>query len=400
MKYFLDLSAEMLIDIIQDQDLNVSNEDCVLESVIRWVKGESEPTPDYHQKINRQTKLIDLLKAVRLCLVRPAILSHVFKLELLKNNLVAKNLIFNATLYHTEDLRHGQWLSAAIYRNCSELDHYGVYTLNDEVVRGFCFSSQKWFTLKPKCPLRYQTQLCVFNNELFCSGLEAVDSETSRPYVYRDCGWTAIADIPGNRIISLSHEKFIYVVNLLNKHLYRVNPKSSTKNAEQYCTLENLENIKYAMSFQGKIIFFSTMINNDKDETAVHSFDVLSKKWIWLVNLDGPAENVISFCDDNRTYIVQNNGVLWTISTCESEAIKITNIHKLWKFNKTLSGGATYNGKLMILYTNTENAISDTMRSSIRGMFSQICYRSSTTTCSMLIPATLAKASFNSWTSE
>lgn len=178
---FLLLPFNEVTNLIKSQDLVISREDLVLESVINLVvhvedndncdqfpnekvdnvtesnrfdsnnendfglaKSSEENVDslslefdklDSDEKFNmkdtnnistRISKLTELLKLVRTCLVSPTVLSRVFKLRLVIENEEARNIIFNASMYHSLDIRHGQWPSTAVHRLSSQHKHYGV----------------------------------------------------------------------------------------------------------------------------------------------------------------------------------------------------------------------------------------------------------------------------------
>ncbi|XP_059164122.1 kelch repeat and BTB domain-containing protein 8-like [Physella acuta] len=227
-KTFMELSFEEIHELIIDQDLNANDEDIVLESVFKWVEYEEgnncicetkemvndsqddcenmdlnqqtrkclpytdttveikvESTSSEETNLIRKDKLVTLLQNVRMCLVRPALLSKFFGHKLLQGNDEAKALIFKATLHRIHKFNHGQWISAAIHRNSSNYGHYGVYTHYDDHIKLLCIESEKCHTLSSTCPLKFKTQPCIFDNKLYCFGY------TSRGYscrlvVYQD----------------------------------------------------------------------------------------------------------------------------------------------------------------------------------------------------------------------
>ncbi|XP_030062057.1 kelch repeat and BTB domain-containing protein 12 [Microcaecilia unicolor] len=66
----LDIEIEQLLMLIRSDDLNVSREESILDLVLRWVN---------HDRIMRETHLIELLKQVRLVLISPFYLREALK---------------------------------------------------------------------------------------------------------------------------------------------------------------------------------------------------------------------------------------------------------------------------------------------------------------------------------
>ncbi|XP_059175123.1 kelch repeat and BTB domain-containing protein 3-like [Physella acuta] len=185
---FFQLSFKETHDLIKSQDLVVSKEDLVLESVIRWVeyvdgnqlnqnsnedhtisgnnvktnislssdeakeikesedglhrnnclqnsnKSKGRAMHEVHTaysigpvKSSRKDKFRELLMQVRTCLVSHAAFYRVLKLRLFSEMEHSRELILDAMSYHVQEFRHGQWSSAAIHRSCSEYTNAGIY---------------------------------------------------------------------------------------------------------------------------------------------------------------------------------------------------------------------------------------------------------------------------------
>lgn len=427
-KTFMELSFEEISGLIIDQDLNVNDEDVVLESIFKWVEYEERTDHIYETKetvsivsdqqtlqclpfydttfedcsdctsledtnLIRKNQLVNLLQNVRLCLVRPSFLSKVFNHKLLQGNDKAKNLIFKTTLYRIQDLNYGQWMSASIYRNCSEYGHYGVYTVGNGIIKSLSAASETWHSMTSVCPLHFRTQPCVFDSELYCFGLKNVGDYKSRLQVYQEGAWIELSEIPGRNLITFPHYKFIYILNCDNSELYRINPKLMKTSAQLFQSPDNLINITHAISYEDKILLFSSMTTSGTEETAIHSLDVSSHLLTPLDNLDGPADHMISFRDDNNTYILQKNGNLWSLSTTQSNKIQFKCIDRLWYIERKIHGALTYNGKLVIVYEPNDDIKDKWKSSQVIGLFRSVKYKR-IRNCSKFIPAILPKSYF------
>ncbi|XP_059170044.1 kelch-like protein 38 [Physella acuta] len=356
---FLHLPFNEVADLIKRQDLVVASEDVVLESVLRWVKYV--PT-DAHSTLNssssginleihntnisqiiladtnqhkiknnaeeinseavvevdhiletkteltdecsvlqckpvteystRQEKLTDLLKLVRRCLLSPAMLSRIYKMETMSENNVLKNIMFDA-FYYVQNFRHGQWPTAALHRSCSEYINVGVLEKCNGTFEVVSPIDEKLYNISKCDYLQENIQLVCFNNELF---------------VFCDNSWDEILTMPGQNLLLLSHEQFIYILNKDDKIIYKVNPMKKKTVLETFTDFPENVDVQHAMFFENLILFFCSETHNGIDETAVQKFDISSKVWTRLDNLDGPAEQIISFRNDENNYILQKNG--------------------------------------------------------------------------------------------
>ncbi|XP_059164654.1 kelch-like protein 9 [Physella acuta] len=196
---FLQLSFEELRNLIKCQDLVVSKEDLVLEAVIRWVNFvqimtaelkeskctlnakdsnnvnymmlDSSVTVDFvkNEIALRKEKLTGLLKKIRIYLVSPSLLSHVYKMDLISENKDSSDIIVDALLYHVQDLRQSHWPSVALHRTCSEYRHGGVFAEGKGHFKFLSAIEEKIYTISDSFWLREDVHLTTVNGELYAA---------------------------------------------------------------------------------------------------------------------------------------------------------------------------------------------------------------------------------------
>ncbi|XP_059158701.1 kelch-like protein 22 [Physella acuta] len=198
---YLQLPFNEVRELIKSQDLRVSNEDIVLESVIRWVDcyapnnantdiintnilvnkekygSELEKVPSdkslnvaLTEHLSRKDKMTELLSLVRTYLVTPAVLTRVYHLKMCSENKDFRDIIVSALSYQAQPSRDGQWPSAAMHRSCSSFTHVGAYARTDGQFRAIRASDETWFPL-PICDgLKENIQLVTFDSDLYAIG--------------------------------------------------------------------------------------------------------------------------------------------------------------------------------------------------------------------------------------
>ncbi|XP_059165032.1 uncharacterized protein LOC131947754 [Physella acuta] len=346
--------------------------------------------PDYS---SRKDKLTELLQHVRTCLVSPSVLSHVYKMKIISESNVLMNIIFDA-IYYVQNFRHGQWPTAAIQRSCSKYFEAGVLEQNDGEFTVLNVLEYKLYDI-PKCKfLQENVQLVSFDGELFATGRQL--NQPNGPcklFVFCDKYWLEVLSMPGPNLLLLSHDQFIYIFNKDNQIIYRIQPKQKLPILETFTLLPKNAEIKHSMNFEKFILIFCSETDNGIDKTAVHKLDISSKIWTKLAILDGAAEHIISFKNDNYCYVLQADGCLWTILNSNSNSIiELKFVLKLWNIQKILYGALAYRDLLIIGFDCPSPSTIHVDRVKIvPGHFQEIKYWTCKDKCSNLIPITLPK---------
>ncbi|XP_059158704.1 kelch-like protein 41 [Physella acuta] len=421
---YLQLPFSDIRDLIKSQDLAASSEDIVLESVIRWVgcctpnnkyslvksrkivfgvgeesneleKTHSDITIDIAKNVivSRKDNLTELIQLVRTYLVSPSVLSRVYQHELCSENKDFRDIIVSALSYHAHPTRDGLWPSAAVHRSSSSYTHVGVYVKRYGQFRAISACDEKWYGLSTCDELKDSIQLVTYDGELYASGksLNQPDGHC-KLFVFSENTWKEIFKLPGYNLLLVSHGQFIYLLNKDDNAIYNINPKSlNIKMCTQFSM--NVE-VKHMTVFENSLLLFCSETHNQIDETAIHKFDLLSKVWMKLENLDGPAEQVISFRNDKYSFILQTNGCLWVIlHAASSQSIGRKFVSKLWNCQKKLHGALVYNDKLIVFGNGSSRDPPDAnRRESVPGYIETIKHWGHEATCSNFVPVTLLKS--------
>ncbi|XP_059175117.1 kelch-like protein 26 [Physella acuta] len=427
---FLQLPCKEFQDLIKSQDLVVSSEDLVMESVIRWVTYDPKITGQINEnnrEINdiaslnddqnsnknlmlenscqslvtsetssRKNKLTELLKNVRTCLVSPAVLSRVLKMKFVLENEDSREIIVDAMSYHIPDVRHGQWPSAAIHRSCSGYVHVGI-SARETRFRALNARDETWRNI-PECEfLQESIQLVNFDGDLYATGKQNNQpNEPCRMFVFCDKTWKEVMEMPGHNLLLVSHGDYIYVLNRDDNVISTVNTRKKIAKLETLTTCPKNAEVKHVMILQHFLLLFCSHNNKSIDETTVHKYDILSKVWTVLENINGPALNMVSFRNDKHSYILQGNGNMWLVFTspCDKN-VEFKFLEKLWHTDEVLHGAVTYKSKLIVYRKYLENKPLVIKRGGkVTGHFQTINQWSLYDNISNFIPLTLPITSF------
>ncbi|XP_059170034.1 kelch-like protein 18 [Physella acuta] len=373
---FLQLPFEDIRELIKSQDLVVSSEDVVIESVIRWVtydpkvKNErNDCTHKTHEDTSmivssensvkldtagsRKVYLNKLLRKVRTCLVSPLRLAIVRKMDLVMEDRDSRDIIDYAKKYNAKEFRHCQCPSAALTRSCSGYIHAGVFADSTGMIKVINACNEKSYRIHKCINLNRWMQIVPYDGKLYAAGEFATNRNCYRMFVLSDNNWVQVKELSSLNLLLVSHADFIYILNKDEKIIYRMNPKKETKQLEKF--LEFPENIviTHAMFLQNDLLLFGSDIQNRVDKTIVYELKISSKVFTRLDNLDGPAKHLISFKNDNDNYILQANGSLWIVLySSHIGGTEFKSLAKLWNFTKTLYGALTFQRKLIIFGNN------------------------------------------------
>lgn len=455
MQLFLELTCEELTSVFGNQELDVSNEDIVLESVLKWAEcvpagssfgvrelkspdvsdeaicftstqvdsmlkkdyvdestvnfqheqrvtsKESTPTavndnvasnPTTSAPNPRRKDLTNVLKSIRTCLVCPALLHKLYKHELLAGNADAQEIILNAILYQLHGYRHGQWPAAAVHRTRSGYNNYGVICHGHGIFKALSARDEIWHELQSCVDLKLDVVLVEFDKDLYATGRRVLTDAVSWMYVFRGNTWVKLMELGGVVIFLVAIERHICIIYKNTQGLFRLNPANSKHKLVTF--LPDGAKVEQAVCFQRNLVVFCHESHKGVDETAVYVLDIRSKTWTQLNNLEGPANSLITFQDDDRCYVLQSNGSLWTMAESSAVCIVFTYVNNLWDFPKVLHGAMTYNGSLIIFGNYPKNDPDGSVtQKSLEGYFDKISHWGRDHYNSNFLPVILSKSS-------
>ncbi|XP_059171566.1 uncharacterized protein LOC131952755 [Physella acuta] len=370
--------------LIVSCDLNVRNEDWLLKLVLKWVEyipekdnnedDKDELTDTKHESASeiisdnanelsliptgtdnlkkiqskRIRKLTSLLNSVRTCLVSTPLLKHLLKHRLIINNTEARDILIDAVLYKTTHYNHGQWRTSAIHRASSEWLHCGVQHINNEIV--IVEANEPNMYICVQCSeLRLDVTLVVFDSYLFATGVKDSAETNSSLYVLCRKSWKKITEIPGRRLILVSYDQCIFILSKNKPYIYQIFPKCGNPKVEEFLKLPETIKVRQAINYERMILIFSSVTVDGEEKTAVHQLGILTKKLTELEQLNGPAKHLISFSDDDNTYILQKNGDMHTIK-CELGKVVFQLIGTMENLPRKFQGALTYKKKIIVSY--------------------------------------------------
>ncbi|XP_059175107.1 uncharacterized protein LOC131955138 [Physella acuta] len=359
----------------------------------------SKTTTSENLSGDRFNQLNTLLSQVRICTISPGLLMNFLEHRLVKPNDEARQIIISAILKQTS-FRHGQWPTAGIHRQFHEYGNYGVYLLKTRVnVVILDPFDEEMYKLKLRKGYLQNVQLVSFDNKLYAVGVKLSWSNNSSVYVYSNNTWTHLIDIPKSEQLLASNEQHIYITSVVGNVIYQFDPKSKPPIMIPFSTVPKGYVAKQVMSYQIYLIFFCTKKVNRIETTVVHMLDLQAKSWTKLDNLDGPADNIITFRNDDNHFVLQTNGNLWTLNK-NADNITFTCVAKLWRQELILYGAVVYGEKLIISYNNRESNPKDSFVYTLDNMFRTIRYWKIESCCSNFIPCVLNKSCLSEYSNQ
>ncbi|XP_046329513.2 kelch-like protein 18 [Haliotis rufescens] len=167
---FLNLSHTDMVDIISRDELNVTNEEQVFESALKWVK---------HLMENRKEALPELMVKVRLPLLTPQYLSDkVATEELIKSSLQCRDLLDEARDYHLMPERRTLLQTFKTRpRCCTDVPGIiyavgGLTSSGDSLSTVECFDPVvgRWKVAEAMSTMRSRVGVAVLNGYLYAIG--------------------------------------------------------------------------------------------------------------------------------------------------------------------------------------------------------------------------------------
>ncbi|KAH9514612.1 hypothetical protein Btru_023057 [Bulinus truncatus] len=197
--------------------------------------------------------------------------------------------------------------------------------------------------------------------------------------------------VPGSFHI-ISHDKSIYYFNSFVKVIFKINPHFSEEITELKYFLAQEKIVRLSSCHELLLVFCTDADHLNK--TVVYTFNTYSDEAVKMSTLDGPADGLITFQDDDHKYLLQSNGSLWTIGQCTSNVVQFDLITKLWDFTYRLNSGVFYNGELFL---HGENPVIFENREPIYPeIFKRVHVYGQAERCSRFLPFVILKKSWMS----
>ncbi|KAK0043858.1 kelch-like protein 31 isoform X2 [Biomphalaria pfeifferi] len=385
---FFDLSFEELHDLIKDTNLNVSSENVVIDAILEWVNGypkdkdettrnmatptvlnDTNEFPEYksdtdssfvddevsdlllESQLNvldeRKGKLAILLASSRLCVASEDYLEDLLFHPLLTSDRNAFRLVKEALLCHWKRQHHVS--SLVSYRKCQDMCN----------VMAFVSDGNIFFYLldeKRSCKMLHKsagyTHLAAVNSDLFLcySKFEKCSSSKNKSncvqYEYFDVTTKSVKTLA--KIINSSGSFF-----LCNQYFIFV---SDCPISEKVIHIQNFNQNLIFLTIQTEPHAKAAFIHNEcifvshdaHPDTELRVYSLQKQALVCIKKLPGPAENIVSFVDRGRTYLLQKNGHLWLVEYTGKREFDFKMVARLWNFFWNMYGAVCYNDELFL----------------------------------------------------
>nr|KAI8729103.1 kelch-like protein 8 [Biomphalaria glabrata] len=286
------------------------------------------------QENQRSVHLLPLLKATRYFLLSEPCVANLYQTELIQNNVNSIKFLFEILAYKPRVNINSYLPSAAIHRECSQLENMGVVCYDVNELAAYSFAKDKLFRF-PKSTELTVFKLTVLNNHIFgCVNY----GSGSKVFSLQNQKWVQILKLQKEIKIFLAHESNIYIIASKKSTVYRYTPSLTN-----YKIDIDIGAVDFALSFYQKIILFKTIDLT----TSVRSWDTDKNTLSDLGDLDLSATNMTSFCDDRATYILDGVGRLYEVK--QFETIQFIFIDRLWSLRAHELKGAALYGKALFV---------------------------------------------------
>uniref|UniRef100_A0A2C9M7U3 BTB domain-containing protein n=1 Tax=Biomphalaria glabrata TaxID=6526 RepID=A0A2C9M7U3_BIOGL len=438
--FFLELPLSDVLRLVESQSLVAKSEDNVIKAIMKWIEfaPNSEGLPSSRvqevamedssclrfQKERNDSKnvnisnensfvgiltgsrsmdLFALMSRARTCLASHECLEMMLGHPLVTSDKQTRDLITQALLYQLQiGKRNGQWPSSAIHRNSSFYENVAIAAelLPDRtLIKVFSFTRNKWFSTKIKSfPGTEVFLLAAVDKSLYslCVTLKSHWDNEDEPYrlslfELTHNSWSEkqfhLRIPPLCRYFFTAVNDYIYLLNSDLRTIWRLDPKSTL--SVQLANIPDDQPISHVTTYEHLILVFYPVSVEGEAETAVDYYDTSKNTWARFNNLEGPANGMTSFKDDQSTYLLQSTGDVWKLIKTPSNQLDFEHVIKLWSCDWSfLCGAVTYMDELYI-YGVKCGALRDdpTLRKSLPGVFSNIIYiESESISGSMFLP--------------
>ncbi|CAL1539778.1 unnamed protein product [Lymnaea stagnalis] len=438
---FLYLSENDLLEIIKSQDLVVSSEDVVVQSILTWINngnqiksvcmaedlnensssfhtGEEEDekeeeleqgekvvkeeegdkderkenvediaiSPKYSKEY-RMKCLESFLSETRLCLVNAITLEKLSHDDLIMEDKRIRAMVMDAALYKSIGRQHGQSLKAAVHRSCSGLINVAVYSITNGLFSVFSYKHKKNWLEIPSCP--YLVNCSCVNLIAYESYFIAVGdvAENSSVCVFVQNEWRELMKLPGHGWLGVAVDDFVFLFNSSNQQIKRFDPRQWNCLFEDLISFPVKDKIEHVSQCEFFILAFCSEVI---DETAVHCLDTRSQTWTRLESLDGSAKNMHSFRKEKQLYSLQANGNLWEINSDEINGVHFKLVDILWQGISNMYGVIYINEHLCFSFgKGFEDDAAYSASSKLFDKIRKICCTTDDPPLSNIVPAVL-----------
>ncbi|KAJ8668028.1 hypothetical protein QAD02_009691 [Eretmocerus hayati] len=294
-KEFFDLAYGLLRSIISRDDLNVSSEQEVYETVMKWVN---------HDFSSRETYLAELLRKVRLNVISVEyLLDKVASDDRIRKSEECRDIIDEAKSYHLSTFRKNRF-DYVLARSCDNVSGY-IHVLSTQnegqiTVEVYNPSANTWKCQEYKIPCATRKNFAVvhFRKKIYFLGGEKDDRAVSIVGAYN------IIDGSYQELTSMKQQRRYFGVAVLNDFIYACGGSSDKlvlKSVERYCIESNSWEFVKPMNkgrqragivaSAGYIYAIGGCIDSETVLNSVERYDPRANKWVFVEQMPVPKKS-------------------------------------------------------------------------------------------------------------
>lgn len=350
------LDASEMLEIINDDDLHVSNEEIVCDAVFRWYRFEPG---------NRMEPAAKLFESLRLPLLSSEYLLHeVEPLEIVMKNERCREIVKEAISYQMLPSRRPDFNSPRVtfrrYANMEEvLVLVGGYNASNEKVAdvlAYSFARRAWFQLMSlPWKLGREFASCVYGNDIYVSGgSQKLDSMLQ--YRSDTNEWTRCPNVPQGRrrhaMVAVGESLFIlggYDDNLKEESSRTLSDISEYSiSSRTWASIGSLTTAVRSMTAavsKEKVFVFGGLLADEKETNVVQYFDTRLRTCSRVEDLPYACKLSRAVVCDKRVFIVCTDGNILALT----DDIVCKRIAKIRSFSRRRFGAIHHKGNILII---------------------------------------------------
>lgn len=359
------LDKDDLIEIITHDDLHVSSEELVCDSVFRWYATDPE---------GRKQDTIHLFEYLRLPLLGSEYLLHeVEPLDIVNENSRCREIVKEAIQYQLLPSRRWDFNSPRVaFRKYASVEDVlivigGYNSVGEKVVDmlAYSFIQAKWFFLTPMpVQLGREFATVVYGNDIFVSGGSQKLDCLLRYRAENNDWYRCTSPVQGRRRhVMVAVCESIFVLGGYDDTIKDEN-KRTLSSVEEYLinarTWRKAGDIVHAVRSMSaavskeKIYVFGGILADDKESDAIQCFDTRLSTSLVVSFLPSPCKLSKTVVCDKHVYIVCTDGSLLEMS----EKGDVSCVHTMKYFNRRRFGALHRKGGILLVGGESGNAIS------------------------------------------
>ncbi|XP_013095000.2 kelch-like protein 3 [Biomphalaria glabrata] len=304
---------------------------------------------------DRKDFLAELLAASKLMLVSGACLQNLLEIKLVLEDSKAFALVRESLRYHLQPgRRHNYCPLYGKFRNTSLVQNV-VYTISGLYPMKFSCRTPdgKWYTLPAQQAMKCRA--VTYENDIYWTTATGTHQLASK-FDLNTIAWRNIASmgVPRQDHALVCLDNYIYAiggVNCASIERFDVAAEQKVPDTGKWESYGNLvqpmTNLTATTCNNLIVIFGSESDNSPTTVVQIFNPQTLSAN-IYMDNMSGSAKNLASFKHGEDTFVLQENGALWTVSIDCNNILDIRFYSMIWGDPFKLMGAVVTNQELLV----------------------------------------------------